>query len=152
MIKANAQKTLPMLIPALAAVLRPSGGGDVGVCGAGTTVFVGAGVIAGNSFVDDSEVEEEADEAMDEGGDDEKEAEDDDGVSLATTVREGLVDDDEAIAVGLEAPISELVVERPHVFGGTALLVIAKTGELPLPSPDKFSSCIWQRPLLKYSL
>ena len=136
MIKANAQKTLPMLIPALAAVLRPSEGDDVGVCGAGTTVVVGAGVIAGGSFVDDSEVEEEADEAMDEACDDEKEAEIDDGVSLATTVRESLVDDDDAIVVGLEAPISELVVERPHIFGGTALLVIAKTGELPESSPD----------------
>jgi hypothetical protein len=150
MIKASAQKTLPMLIPALAAVLRPVESGDVGACGAGISVTVGLGVIAGEVFVDNSGVRKEAAEAMDEAGDNKEEAEDDEGVSRAIA-NETAVDDENATAAGLETPSRKRVAERPHVYGGKALFnVIVKNGELAPSSPDRFSSSIWQTPLFQY--
>ena len=138
--RASAQKILPMLIPALAAVLRVLEGDDRDVAGAAALVVVIAGGIVGDAFVDEKEEEEEEDEEGEE---------DDDESAVATTVEETPVDDDDAIAVGLEPPPSKLVAERPHVCGATASFdVISKVGVLAKSSPEKSSSCIWQMPLL----
>ena len=134
------QKILPMLIPALAAVLRVLEGDDGDVAGAAALVVVIAGGIVGDAFVDEKEEEDEEDEEGEE---------DDDESAVATTVEETPVDDDDAIAVGLEPPPSKLVAERPHVCGATASFdVISKVGVLAKSSPEKSSSCIWQMPLL----
>lgn len=66
-IRANAQKTQPVLIPALAAVLRVSDGDDGDVGGVAALVVVVAGETVGDAFVDDEE-EAEA-EAEEEDGD-----------------------------------------------------------------------------------
>ena len=139
-IRASAQKILPMLIPALAAVLRVLEGDDGDVGGAAALVVVIAGGIVGDAFVDEKEEEEEEKEAGDNEDDDE---------SAVATIVETPVDDDDAIAVGLEPPPSKLVAERPHVCGATASFdVISKVGVLAKSSPEKSSSCIWQMPLL----
>ena len=141
-IRASAQKILPMLIPALAAVLRVLEDDDGDVGSAAALVIVIAGGIVGDAFVDEKEEEEEEEK---EAGDNE----DDDESAVATTVEETPVDDDDAIAVGLEPPPSKLVAERPHVCGATASFdVISKVGVLAKSSPEKSSSCIWQMPLL----
>ena len=131
-----------MLIPALAAVLRVLGGDDGDISGATAPVVVVAGEIIGDAPVDDEEEEWEEEEAA---------GDDDDGneSAVATTVEETSVDDDDAVAVGSEAPPSELMAERPHVCGVTASFdVMWKAGVLAKSSPEKVSSCIWQMPLL----
>ncbi len=60
-IRANAQKTQPVLIPALAAVLRVSDGDDGDVGGVAALVVVVAGETVGDAFVDDEEEAEEED-------------------------------------------------------------------------------------------
>ena len=139
-IRASAQKILPMLIPALAAMLRVLEGDDGDVGSAAALVVVVAGGIVGDAFVEEEEEEEEK-----EAGDNE----DDDESAVATTVEETPVDDDDAIVVGLEPLPSKLVAERPHVCGATASFdVISKVGVLAKSSPEKSSSCMWQTPLL----
>lgn len=74
-------------------------------------------------------------------------------VDIATSVKElpgnDGDDDVDAIAVGPAPLPSRLRAEKPQVCSATASFdVISNVGVFPKSSPAKFSSCIWQIPLL----
>lgn len=132
MMRASAQKMLPMLIPALAALLRDGedGGGDM----EGRARLV---AVEGTAVSDSLDAEDVA-------GDDEE------GVVL--TVFEGIVVEDTAALV-LWSPPTCLIADKPHVCGSTVSSdVRLKVGVFLKSSPAKFSTCMWQSPLLLYSL
>lgn len=161
---ARPARILPMLIPALAAMLKVFCGAAVDVCGAGAGMIVAAAVIDDDESVDDDgekeeEVEEKAeledevelDDEID--AEDESEAEDGEdkeGEAVADNdddACEGA--DDEVVAAGSEPPLSRVTADRPQVCGSTASFdVMRKVGVLPQSSPARSSSCMWQMPLL----
>ena len=124
-IRASAQKMLPILIPALAALLRVGVGGGEDVDG------------------EEEEEEEDEEEAEEEGeGDDES----DEVRAAVVTVEENVVVNEvvsDAIAVALELPPSDAKAERPHVCGSAASFdVILNPGLLAQSSPAKSSICM----------
>ena len=165
-IRANAQKILPRLIPALVAALRGLEGNDEDASGGATLAVVDGRETVGDAFAGEAEEEGEEDEDEDEDEDEEgeegeegeevEEKEDenetsdneDDGKSVvATTVEEIRIVDD-AVLVEIGDPPSKLISDRPHVCAATASFdVISNVGVLAQSSPEKSSSCIWQMPL-----
>lgn len=153
MIRARAEKMLPMLMPALAAVLRGREGDDWdGICGGVALVVVvegdgGDGIdgvtligVVEGGFWGEASIEDDARTCEDVG---ENEVDDVSAVMV----------EDEVLALGVASPPSEVRAERPHVCGSTASSdVRSKVGVLAKSSSSKFSSCMWQIPSSSYSL
>ena len=134
MLRAKAQKMLPTLIPALAALFRDAefeGGDDE------TEEF--AAVLVGRGAVN---IERDTVDPMEDASDDVGE-------------NDGIDDDDEKVLaeatymVELWSVPSCFRAESPHVFVSAASSDFRlNVGVLAESSSAKFSSCMWQRPLL----
>jgi len=115
-IRARAQKMLPMLMPALAAGLRGGGGGreDGKLNGIDGEADGGGG-----------------DEDLDAGEEEEADGDDADVSAVVAGIVEEAASVDDACAVLLEPLSSDANALRPHVCGWTALFdVILKVGVL----------------------
>ena len=137
MMRARAQKMLPMLMPALAAEVRVWEGDEEEKEADGE----GVGVVT--TGVDEGEVaDEEVFEGEDEGFEDD-EGDETDAVTI----------DDDAEALEVAAALCVLRIEGGHVCGSTASFEVrSKVGVLAKSSPDRSSSCIWQIPWVSYWL
>ena len=166
--RANAQKMLPMLIPALVAGLSVSEDEDWDASGVAALVVVAAGDTVRDSLVKEDEGEEEGKEEKDEEGTEEKDKEDEGeeegkeekdeegteekdkevGVSDIKdeddcAVGDVPVNDKDAIAVGIEAPPSWPGADTPQVCGETPSFdVIWNSGVSEESSPEKSSICM----------
>lgn len=108
--RANAQKMLPMLIPAFVAAERFLEDGDGAARGVTAFIVVAAGEIVGDNVVEvdtgDKEGTEEKDKAVDASDIEDK---------VDNVADNDPVDDEDVIAVGLEAPPSWARAETPQV-------------------------------------
>ena len=138
MLRAKAQKMLPTLIPALAALFRDVDGEDGGekTDEGAATVLVERGAVN-----DERETEAPLEDASDDVGGNDDDDDDEKLLVEATNVAE------------LWSVPSCLRAESPHVFGSAVSSDFrSNVGVLAKSSSAKFSSCMWQMPLLLYSL
>ncbi len=133
---------MPALAPGVRLVLLLPLWGDVE--GSGST----DGCVFEADVEDVREVEVVVSEDVD--ADNDVEEADDDGRDVAAAMTEDGIEANACIActeVGSGLPPTSPNSSRPHVLGSTLSLdVISKVGVLAHSSPEKLSTCIWQRP------